>query len=337
MSAFRTFKIRAKALVPEAPKRWFRTMRDMLKCGQGWLYDARRYARYSGTLLKNDVPSAMKADVTKYYHMIEKGLALPQPRPGFGQHAILDLSKKMQRAFDRNVLDQEMQFAVDALAGYQQFNERVGVASAPFVGSTLDAAKARGLSPRAEPTLARERPVGVDAQDMLAMIRSRHSVRQFADAPVPDEVLQQAAMAAQAAPCVCNRQASKVYFVRDPALKARLLACQNGNRGFGDTAPVLAIVTVDLHEFLEPSERYQPWIDGGLFAMNLLLGIHAQGYGACCLNWSALPAQDRSVRRIGLIPDNENVVMMMAIGALPDAFSVARSGRKPLAEVMRIV
>lgn len=337
MSALRTVKIRTKALIPEAPKKWYRSTRDLLSSWQGWLYDARRYARHSGTLLKSEVRPAMKADVTKYYHMIEKGLALPQPRPGFGQGAILDLSKKMRRAFDRGVRDREIQLAVDALSGYRAFNEKVGVASPSWVGATLELAQQHGLAPQEQPILQCKSHDAEDASALLDLIASRHSVRQFAAAPVPDEVLEQAARAAQAAPCVCNRQASKVYFVRDPALKASLLACQNGNRGFGDTAPVVAVVTVDLHEFLEPSERYQPWIDGGLFAMNLLLGIHAQGFGACCLNWSAMPAQDRRVRKIGLIPDNENIIMMMAIGALPDEFTVARSGRKPLADVMRIV
>jgi len=120
-------------------------------------------------------------------------------------------------------------------------------------------------------------------------------------------------------------------------LKQQMLACQNGNRGFGDTAPVVALVTVDLRNFLDASERYQGWIDGGLFAMNLLLGIHAQGYGACCLNWSALPAQDKAVRGLGVIPPHESIIMMIAIGGLREKFKVARSPRRGIESVMKII
>nr|WP_246870418.1 nitroreductase family protein [Novosphingobium sp. SG707] len=166
---------------------------------------------------------------------------------------------------------------------------------------------------------------------------SRHSVRHFSDAPVPDEVLTAAARAAQAAPCVCNRQASRVTFARDPQIRSKLLSCQNGNRGFGDTAPIVALITTDLRSFMEPSERYQAWIDGGLFAENLLLAFHAMGYGACPLNWSAMPGQDRQLRALDIVPESEQVIMMVAIGAPHEQSRVARSQRYDVRDVMRLL
>lgn len=311
-------------------------MAAVFAVAQGAAYDMKRFYRYSGVFRKYRYPAAQTAEITKLYHMIEKGLALPEPRPGFGAWAIAGLGTQLQRAMARGMKADELTLAADALAGYARFNESAGVSTIPSVATTLEHASAAGLERTGTPVIPIEKP-DPDSDALLAFIRSRHSVRQYSDADVPDAVLRNAALAAQTAPCVCNRQASKVYFVRDPAMQKALLACQNGNRGFGDTAPVIAVITTNLNEFLEPSERYQPWIDGGLFTMNLLLGIHAQGYGACCLNWSALPAQDRKVRKLGLIPESENIITMMSIGALRENYVVARSGRKAIDQVMRIV
>lgn len=302
------------------------------------IYDLGRFSKYSGTFDKERDVSTQKAEITKYYHTIEKGLALPEPRPGFGRQMNHDLCLKIQKALKQGILGHEIQYAVDSLDGYKAFNLAHGVDNPAWIDETLALAASKGMVPQALPTRQPKVPGILSPQDRLDFITSRHSVRHFSDAVVPDAVLTAATRAAQSAPCVCNRQASKVYFVKDPETKRKMLACQNGNRGFGDRTPVVALVTVDLRSFLDASERYQAWIDGGLFAMNLLLGIHAQDYGACCLNWSALPAQDKALRKLGMIPAHETVITMIAIGALrDDNFVVARSERHPIEDVMRII
>ena len=83
-------------------------------------------------------------------------------------------------------------------------------------------------------------------------------------------------------------------------------------------------------------ERYQGWIDGGIFAMTLALAIHAEGLGACFLNWSVEPAQDRAMRNHLGIADDELVITMMSAGHLKEAFSVPVSHRKPLEDVLTL-
>jgi nitroreductase len=81
-------------------------------------------------------------------------------------------------------------------------------------------------------------------------------------------------------------------------------------------------------------ERYQGWIDGGLFAMTLALALHARGLGACFLNWSVPSARDKQLRRLIGIPDSELVITMMACGHLKPRFAVPVSQRKPLDAVL---
>jgi nitroreductase len=329
------FKIR-KAM-PVSLKHLYRRLRAAQEMVGASIYDARNYWRYSGSSgVEHDVASR-KASITKYYHMIEKGLTLPQPRPGFGKVAIRDLCEKIDCALKEGSESNEISHALDALIGYQSFNREHGVESPYWIADTLCLAEAKGFRPMGRPTRAPEPVSTVQAKDLIAFITSRHSVRNFSDEPIPDGVLEAATRAAQSAPCVCNRQAARVYFARETEMKRKLLACQNGNRGFGQTAGAVAVVTVDLRSFLNASERYQAWIDGGLFAMNLLLGFHAQNYATCCLNWSALPAQDKALRSLNIIPSEEIIVMMIAIGKPSPDHTVARSERRDTSDVMRLI
>ncbi|MBE5269859.1 nitroreductase family protein [Stenotrophomonas sp. B2] len=295
-------------------------------------YDIYRFVRFSGTLRTRTHPATRGALMTKYYHMVEKGLALPQPRPGFGAEMTRDLGDQMERAMRDGICAHEVQLSADALDTYMAFNAEMGTPSPSHVTQSVVSARNAGFAPSGS-ALKHMKVRQQDSEIHLAFLRSRSSVRGFGDGAVPQEVLLKAAQAAQFAPCVCNRQAGRLYFLTTEEQKRKALSYQKGNRGFGDTAAVIAIVTVDIAEMLEPTERYQHWIDGGLFAQNFLLGIHAQGYGACPLNWSAPITRDIGIRKLGYIPDSESIIMMVAIGPLKDEYSVARSERRPLADI----
>lgn len=105
------------------------------------------------------------------------------------------------------------------------------------------------------------------------------------------------------------------------------LRWQPGNRGFGHLASRALVVTVDLQAFSGPGERNQAWVDGGMFAMSLLYALHSLGYGACPLAWSQRSSFDRQARAALGIPPNEVIIMMIAVGTLPERFRVAVSQR----------
>jgi nitroreductase len=93
-------------------------------------------------------------------------------------------------------------------------------------------------------------------------------------------------------------------------------------------------VTSDLRHFMNIGERNQGWIDGGMFSMQLLLALHAEGLGACPLNWSTDYKEDERFRAISVIPDHEIIMMFIAVGHLPDEFKIAQSARRPLSEIL---
>ena len=68
--------------------------------------------------------------------------------------------------------------------------------------------------------------------------------------------------------------------------------------------------------------------------MSLVWALHSRGIGTCYLNWSAEREQDMKLRRVADIPDSENIITLMAVGNLPDQFSVASSPRRDLREIL---
>ena len=139
---------------------------------------------------------------------------------------------------------------------------------------------------------------------------------------------------AQWTPSVCNRQAWRVYCFHDPDAKRAVLAHQNGNAGFGHQASWVFVITCDVANFVSVGERNQAWVDGGMFAMSLLYAIHSLGLGACALNWSKEKEDDRALRRTAGIDDRDVIIMLAAVGHLPEKLRVAHSVRKDLNEVM---
>src|SRR3546814_11150576 len=84
---------------------------------------------------------------------------------------------------------------------------------------------------------------------------------------VPSAVIEEAVELALHSPSVCDRQASYVYCLQSREIIDRALSLQNGNRGFGHEIPCLLILCTDLSAFDTAGERYQHWIDGGMFSM----------------------------------------------------------------------
>lgn len=276
------------------------------------------------------------ARIIATYHNIEKGLSLPSPRPGFGERNLRILLDLL--ALPR--LDQQHPSVIVArhvLAAYLAFNEEVGCNDVPYRGE-IEQAVARLVELRPGSGGLRK----VTKADVIAATEAvtdrffleRHSVRQFSGEPVETAAIERAVTLALKSPAVCNRQNSKVYVASDPEVKQRLLKFQGGSNGFGEGIDKVLIVTVRLSYFWGSGERHQAWVDGGLFSMSLLLGLHSQALGAVCLNWSRSTADSEKLRDMVGMEKDEIVIMMIGVGHLRDEFVVPVSHRRSASAAM---
>ena len=299
--------------------------------------DLARYLRHSFVLTDPTTPEHMRYFMRMRYHTFEKGLSLPEPRPGFGQIELEALLRVLDRYESEVGGDAMVATVVNVLTAYQRFNADHGV-TLPDLDQRLERYRQRypelsNVADGGTIELTREALDKATSIDFDAFVNTRHSVRNYAPEPVDHELIDHAVRLAQRAPSVCNRQAGRVRVFTEPEEVQRVLSFQAGHRGFGHTVPCVMVITADLQSYYKPGERFQGWVDGGLFTMSLIFGLHAAGLGSCCLNWNVTREDDEPMRAAVGIPDNEVVITMLAVGHLPERIQVAESPRRPLDEV----
>lgn len=310
-----------------------------------YTYDYERFTRHGSSDRSLPLPSQQQAFLLMLTHSVEKGLAMPAPRPGFGQDKLRILLDRLESYIQENGDDWASQTGIKAVEAYLAFHSGTPVAASLHPLATRAAAlKASSRAWRPDvnggtiplrPLRATSRPAAAGSFPIDEFLRARHSIRNFRNDDVPQDAIFHAVELAQTAPSVCNRQSGRVHVIPRSSFADQVLELQDGNRGFGNTASHILVITVDLRCFLSIGERNQMWVDGGLFAMTLVYALHGLGVGTCLLNWSADMSRDLRLRQRLSIPEWENVVTMLAIGYVPESAQACVSQRRPLDEVLR--
>jgi nitroreductase len=89
------------------------------------------------------------------------------------------------------------------------------------------------------------------------------------------------------APSSCNRQLWQTLVIQDPEEKDFLK--HTFPNTFYAKAPVVIVVVMKTGNY-GLDERHFVYLDGGAFIQNLLLALHAKGYGACWVGFRAWDA-----------------------------------------------
>lgn len=308
--------------------------RDVYKAAR---YDARRFLAYSSSHGPFRDRQNLAAKITEKYHALEKGLSLRHPRPGFGAAKIEALLRLTDRYVSDYGSDAVSEAAYGALAGYLAFNQEAGLSDEdiPYFSEMKEAFG--GIATRTGGTIDMTRQSVAEAVNGVGLkfFKTRHSTRQFTKAPVSGDDLEFAAIAAASAPAVCNREFAQVHVWRNPSTIARLLEIQGGAQGFANDIPCLAMITASVRNYWGAGERNQAWIDGGLFAMSFILGLHARALGSVSLNWSKRPEKDREMLRAAELDDSSAIIFLIGIGNLRDHYRVAASPRVQSSLVLR--
>lgn len=320
----------------------FTSCQNIVHYFSNWIYDGTRFIQHSGILQWKSDCNSLLAWIRADIHKIEKGLALAQPRAGFGNSILMRLGKNLSEIsrLDYSLSEVDRKWALQTLREYVHVQEcHSGDAlearklveileNEAFVSNSPDH---DGLIPISGESYQVARPF-----HFHEFAWSRYSVRQFDSArPVSRELLVRAVDCARKSPSVCNRQTVRVHLFEEQSQVQAILAIQRGNAGFGDQVPVLAVVTSDLSQFFSPDERHQMWVDGGLFAMTFIYGLHSEGLASCSLNWCQDVSRDQQFRKLGYIPSQESVIMLIAIGHYPESLKVASSSRLPVEYISR--
>lgn len=307
---------------------------------ENYIEDMNKYIKYSYEYVENKTRRAHESDLIFYYHKIEKGLSMPNARVGFGKENVehlLDLLEAYVKKYD---WDKISLIALDVLYEYYHFNERNNLqldnlhTRLKELEATLQGSDRLYLG-----GIERVTKLEIDEKrnkSFKDLAYSRYSIRNFAPGDVSLDLIKEAIYIAQKTPSVCNRQTSKVYVYDDPKMKESVLKYQSGHVGFGEYASKILLVTTELKDFRGVIERNQGFIDGGMYAMSLIYALHSLGVGTCALNLSITNETERKLKKAGNIGESELLIMMIAVGNIPDEIKVARSTRRNVSEVMTV-
>ena len=166
----------------------------------------------------------------------------------------------------------------------------------------------------------------MDSKAVMELIKTRRSVRRFAERPVDEALVDQILEAGRWAPSGTNNQAWRFVVVRDPAVRERIAACTRYG-AVVDQAAVLIPVFIHKPSMYHATKDHQAV---GACLQNMMLMIHALGLGAVWLG-EILKNAEAVRAACGVAPEHE----LMAVVALgwPGAAN-QKSQRKPLDELV---
>jgi nitroreductase len=162
---------------------------------------------------------------------------------------------------------------------------------------------------------------------MLALLKSRRSIRRYRPDPVPDEMVEQLLEAGRWAPSASNRQPWEFIVVRDEAIRRQI--AQHAAFYFirwaqVTEAPLLIVLCGDRR-----NRFYRRFLheDIGLAGGQIMLQAKALGLGTCWIG-----ALDRkAIAGILKLPDHLEIVGLLTVGF--PAEDPPLPPRKPLAEI----
>lgn len=157
-------------------------------------------------------------------------------------------------------------------------------------------------------------PATFDKKLIESFFKSRNSVRYFSGTPITEEEICEATEFAACTPTACNRQSSRVYAFRNRNIIKRILENQLGDQGWCNNADTLFVITGNQSYFDTGYERHQIFVDGGLFAMNFVYGLHLLHIGSCYKMFVRENKREVEFREICGLPANELPIVLILAG-----------------------
>jgi len=332
---------KVKGLLPTRLLLYLKKIKNIYGLITNTLYDFFRVMNYSTAVHIPIDREQLKALIIINYHGVEKGLSLLHPRPLFGVENIRVTLLRLNLYIELYGHDDTTEIAISALQQYFDLykgmeavdKEKILVELSEFLEKSISERCFKGGVKKLE----RQQILVHAEKDLESFFNSRYSIRQFSDKAVPVELIIKALKMAQKTPSVCNRQPWHAVVLQTPEKIKRALEIQGGAKGFAEQVNKVIVVTSTMSSFQAIGERYQCWIDGGMFAMSVVYALHSLGVGTCCLNWSKIIETDVSFKNEIGIAVSDTIIMLIAVGNLPEQLLVAKSERKSFQDLVRIM
>ncbi|MEL7654619.1 MAG: nitroreductase family protein [Bacillota bacterium] len=156
---------------------------------------------------------------------------------------------------------------------------------------------------------------------MLKEIKTRRSIRKYADKPVDDEIIMQLLESARIAPSGSNTQPWHFIVVRSESTRQRLAEISH-NQNWMVSAPVYIVCVADIRSRIDKNveislnenspqlELKQIIRDTSIAIEHIVLEAENLGLGTCWVAWF----EQEEIRPVLNIPEDKYVVSILTVG-----------------------
>ena len=284
---------------------------------------------YSGSTNQTKDIFKKQAELQIRIHALEKGMSIGHVRVGFGKEKAFSIIEDLEDLLKKGGAKPFVVESVSVLQKYIEFNGNMG-ADMVDVGTALN--RLCSLYN------IKINDVGgiynLNLKDILGKIQcsfdlfsqSRFSIRDFGNSPLDIEKVCAALKLCERTPSACNRQSWRVHIYTENNLVAKMFELQGGSKGFNKQMQCAILVCGDLRNY-GFYEQNLPFVDGGLYAMNLLYSLHYYGLATIPLTMGHKWRITKKIKQEMRLPSHEVPVLLIGVGTFKDDYKVAVSHR----------
>ena len=251
-------------------------------------------------------------------HTIEKGLSLPAVKKGFGKGKVkailhyLDLYLKIGYfSYDHGAFEYALMTLEEYINKADQYDLDISFIDLSKYKKYLD-----GDVNRKYGVVEFSNSTNAASLDFAEFTHTRHSIRKFSETAIPEELMRKVIDLANSAPSACNRQSVRIFHIANRAVSRQILDIQGGARGHSQSELLLLASDLSLYRYL--SELELPYLDGGIYLMNLLYALHYYQLASCPLVWDDYGENGKKLRDIIEIPQGYHVIAVVQCGFYPE-------------------
>lgn len=286
--------------------------------------------------LSKDVKK-LETEISIKLHAIEKGMSIGNGRIGFGKAKALSILEDLLILHNIGGKLEFINLSLSALNDYIEYNKGKGADMGEVEAKLIDVSQSLSISfseHKGIITLNYPEILQDAKSDFTRFSQSRYSVRDFSDDPIDLDNIRKALKMAERTPSACNRQSWRIHVYKETNMKNKLFKLQGGSKGFYESMQCAILVCVDLNKYAI-SEMNLPYVDGGLYAMNLIYSLHYYGLATIPLTMGLKAGYIRKIKKEMGIPGNEVPVLLIGVGSFKSEFKVATSERIPYTEYVK--
>ena len=271
----------------------------------------------------------LHTDLAIRTHALEKGMSIGGVRVGFGQPKAIALLNDLQHYLS---LGGEKVFVGESCSiinKYIIFNEQMGADMSNVKSKLYKLCETNdiSLSDMGGIYVLDKHTTNLKSKDSFDVFsQSRFSVRDFGSERIPLDRIEKALALAEKTPSACNRQSWKIHVYSDDILRNRMFSLQGGCKGFSEDMQYAILICGDIRGY-NINELSQVYVDGGIYAMNLLYALHFEDVAAIPLTMAHKQNMIKRIKREMGLPENEMPILLVGVGSYKESYKVAVSQR----------